>query len=105
MSGFDARSFDHPEKAIEAAVDLAPALLITDVVMPGVSGVDLAIHFRKTHPRCKVLLFSGQAQTVDLLDEARRQGYDFEVIAKPVHPSVLIERVREQTAANVRPLR
>jgi DNA-binding NtrC family response regulator len=98
FSGFRAESFDRPEKAIAAAVDLAPDLLITDEVMARMSGVELAIHFRKLHPRCKVLLFSGQSKTSDLLEQARAQGYDFEVIAKPIHPNVLIKRVRIATA-------
>jgi DNA-binding response OmpR family regulator len=98
ISGFDAKSFYHPDRAIAAAVDLAPDLLITDVVLPGMSGVELAIRFRKSHPQCKVLLFSGQAQTADLLDDARKQGYDFELLAKPVHPSDLIKRVRGEMA-------
>jgi DNA-binding NtrC family response regulator len=63
--------------------------------MPGMTGVDLGIHFRRAHPQCRVLLFSGQAATSDLLEQARVQGYEFEVLAKPLHPSVLIERVRE----------
>jgi DNA-binding NtrC family response regulator len=74
--------------------------LISDVVMPAITGIELAIHFRNTHPRCKVLLFSGQSKTSDLLEQARAQGYDFEVIAKPVHPNVFIERVRGETATN-----
>jgi DNA-binding NtrC family response regulator len=71
--------------------------LITDVVMPGMSGVELAVHFRKAHPQCKVLLFSGQARTVDLLEGAKKQGYNFEVLAKPVHPTDLLKKVREKT--------
>jgi CheY-like chemotaxis protein len=74
QAGFQASAFDHPEKAIAARAELAPALLITDVMMPGMTGIDLAIHFRKAQPECKVLLFSGQAATADLLERAREQG-------------------------------
>jgi hypothetical protein len=38
-------------------------------------------------PNCKILLFSGQAATSDLLEDARAQGYDFRLLQKPVHPS------------------
>jgi hypothetical protein len=41
--------------------------------------VELAIHFRTTYPECKVLLFSDQGATADLLTEAREQGYDFDL--------------------------
>ena len=88
QAGFTALAFDHPDKAIAACETSPPDLLITDVMMPGMTGVELAIHFRKTHPECKVLLFSGQAATADLLTDAREQGYDFDLLSKPVHPLI-----------------
>src|SRR5580658_3656590 len=74
-AGFRASAFDRPEKAIAACAEETPHLLITDVAMPGMTGIELAIHLRKTQPKCKVLLFSGQASTADLLEKARAQGY------------------------------
>jgi DNA-binding NtrC family response regulator len=94
QAGFQASAFDHPEKAIAAIAELRPDLLISDVIMPGMTGVELAIHFRKTQPDCKVLLFSGQAATADLLEEARNQGYDFDLLSKPVHPADLLAKLR-----------
>lgn len=93
-AGFQATAFDHPEKAIAACTELAPDLLISDVMMPGMTGVELAIHFRETQPKCKVLLFSGQAATSDLLGKAREQGYDFDLLSKPVHPADLLAKLR-----------
>ena len=73
---------------------MAPALLISDVMMPGMTGVELAIHFRKAQPECNILLFSGQAVTADLLDKARAEGYDFDLLSKPVHPADLLATLR-----------
>src|SRR5580658_9231151 len=69
-SGFRASAFTSAEDAIKAAERDGPALLITDVVMPGMNGIDLAIHLKSLCPKCKVLLFSGQAATSDLLESA-----------------------------------
>jgi DNA-binding NtrC family response regulator len=93
-AGFEAVAFDRPVDAISACADQTPHLLITDVAMPGMTGIELAIHFRKTQPECKVLLFSGQASTADLLERARAQGYDFDLLAKPVHPADLLAKLR-----------
>jgi hypothetical protein len=41
-------------------------------------------------PACRVILFSGQASTADLLDRAKAQGYRFEMLAKPIHPRDLL---------------
>jgi DNA-binding NtrC family response regulator len=92
--GFQASAFDRPQKAIAACAERPPHLLITDVAMPGMTGIELAIHFRKTQPECKVLLFSGQASTANLLEQARAQGYDFDLLAKPIHPSDLLAKLR-----------
>ncbi len=94
QAGFQATAFDRPEKAIAAGAELAPDLLISDVMMPGMTGVELAIHFREAQPDCKILLFSGQAATADLLREAREQGYDFDLLSKPVHPPDLLAKLR-----------
>jgi hypothetical protein len=48
---------------------------------------------RAQHPKCKILLFSGQAGTLDLLKEARAQGHDFHLLLKPVHPSELLAEI------------
>jgi len=94
QAGFQARAFDHPQKAIAALVESAPDLLISDVVMPGMTGVNLAIYFRKMRPECRVLLFSGHAATADLLKEARAEGHDFDVLSKPIHPADLLAKLR-----------
>ncbi|WP_263385624.1 response regulator [Granulicella arctica] len=95
-SGFSAAAFTDPLKALESAGIKPPTLLISDVMMPQLSGVELAIQMKALCPDCKVLLFSGQAQTADLLRSARNEGHDFDLLAKPVHPSDLLRKIREQ---------
>jgi DNA-binding NtrC family response regulator len=94
QAGFVATAFDNPQRAIDAAIEKHPELLISDVIMPGMTGIDLAIHFRHILPKCKVLLFSGQAATADLMNDAREKGYDFDLLAKPVHPADLLAKLR-----------
>jgi CheY-like chemotaxis protein len=81
----------NPLEALAEAASTPPDLLISDVMMPEMSGVDLAIKF---HPDCKVLLFSVQAATADLLRAAREQGHDFELLVKPVHPTDLLAAIK-----------
>jgi DNA-binding response OmpR family regulator len=91
---YDAVAFDDPLKAMEASEQTTPELLISDVMMPGMTGIELAIKFREQHPECKVLLFSGQDETFDLLVRALAKGYDFHLLTKPVHPKDLLSKLR-----------
>ena len=91
--GFEVSSFNDPLEALEQIKANPPDVLISDVVMPQLSGIDLAIRVRKLRPECSILLFSGQAGTADLLQAARQNGYNFRLLQKPVHPRQLLEEI------------
>jgi DNA-binding NtrC family response regulator len=97
QGGFHATSFNKPTEALEAAHSDPPDLLISDVVMPMLSGIELAIQIQTLCPECKVLLFSGQASTANMLESARKNGYAFELLSKPVHPGDLLAKIRNLT--------
>ena len=94
QSGFEARAVYSGEKALEMAPVFEPNMLISDVIMADLNGIDAAIRIRELLPGIKILLFSGQAATADLLEKARTHGYEFEILAKPVHPQDLLSRLR-----------
>jgi CheY-like chemotaxis protein len=94
QNGFEARAVYSGEKAIEAIDTFTPDMLISDVIMIGMTGIEAAIQTREKCPKCKILLFSGQAATADLLERARSQGHEFEILAKPVHPTDLLAKLR-----------
>jgi DNA-binding response OmpR family regulator len=96
------------DSALESALLMPPEMLITDVVLPGMSGIDLAITVKRIFPDCKIILFSGQASTADLLAAANRDGHQFVLLSKPVHPGDLLARIanslkprKQQAAATV----
>jgi CheY-like chemotaxis protein len=92
-AGYEAVASYDGLSALDQCESFQPDLVVTDVVMPGMNGIEMAILMKQRHPSCKVLLFSGQAATADLLEEARRSGHDFELLAKPVHPSELLAKL------------
>ncbi|MGA2652121.1 MAG: response regulator [Terracidiphilus sp.] len=95
IHGFDARAFTEPLAALSAARFETPDLLISDVIMPVLSGIDLAIQMQRNYPKCRVLLFSGQAGNSDMLQAARDDGHNFELLSKPVHPKVLLDMIKK----------
>ena len=94
-SGYTAIAAYDGESALERARTTAPQMMITDVCMPGMGGIELAVAIRGSYPDCKILLFSGQMSTVDLLTASRNAGYDFAAISKPIHPTELLAKVSQ----------
>src|ERR1700687_5373257 len=92
-SGYEASAFYDAQSALAEMESCSPDLVISDVVMPGMSGLDMAFLIRERHPACKVLLFSGQAATLNILEMVGQRGYDFELLAKPIHPTDLLAKV------------
>jgi CheY-like chemotaxis protein len=82
--------------ALDVAKGFRPDCVLSDLLMPRMNGVELAIAIRTAYPEARILLFSGQAGISEILLEGRRQGFEFELLAKPIHPATLIERLREQ---------
>ena len=93
---YDVRAVYSGDSAVEVARTFQPDVLISDVIMPGKSGIEAAIEVLAMLPSCKILLFSGQAATTDLLKDAR---VHFEVLGKPLHPTDLLTRLQVMWAA------
>lgn len=94
-AGFDADFALSGTEAVTLAKQLCPDIVISDVIMPDLDGVQTAIRIRRSCPEARILLFSGQAATSDILDRARTEGQDFELLPKPIHPARLLAAVRK----------
>jgi CheY-like chemotaxis protein len=92
--GFDAMAASTGEAALTSLRSFTPDVIISDVVMPGMNGVEFGIRVRGIFPKCRVILFSGQTATVDLLRDARKHGHEFEIVPKPIKPQTLIAMIR-----------
>ena len=86
------------ENAFRIALETPPTLVLSDVMLPGMNGIELVLKILAAQPACKVVLFSGQAGTAHLLEDARRNGHQFHILAKPVHPSELLEHLKMRLA-------
>ncbi|HTB95491.1 MAG TPA: response regulator [Terracidiphilus sp.] len=96
QSGYEARATYDAEEALESALLRPPHLLITDVMLPGMNGIDLAIQMKRIFPDCKIILFSGAAATSDLMVSARTAGHHFDLLGKPLQPRDLLAHVAQK---------
>lgn len=94
VMGYKTKTANDGFSALEIARAYLPDYLLTDVMMPNMNGVQLAMAVARIFPATKILLFSGQAGIADMLDEGRAHGFDFPLLAKPVHPTQLIEALK-----------
>jgi CheY-like chemotaxis protein len=93
--GYSAEAAHDGESALEICRQRIPDLVLSDVVMPGMNGIELAIAISQQFRECQILLFSGQADTAAILEDAKCQGYDFKLLAKPLHPDELITKIKD----------
>jgi DNA-binding response OmpR family regulator len=93
-AGYSARAEYDGESALESANLVPPQLVLADVRLPGMNGIEVGVAIADSVPDAKILLFSAQADTVNL-DEIRRRGYDFPLLCKPVRPEELLKNIRK----------
>jgi DNA-binding response OmpR family regulator len=94
MNGFAAVPIYSGDVAVENARESGLDVLICDIILDGANGIEVAMRIREFCPTCKIILISGAQASIDLLDEAEARGHEFEVWAKPFHPTTLIDRLR-----------
>jgi CheY-like chemotaxis protein len=93
-NGFIAEAAYSGEQAIEYARRTCPEIVLSDVLMPQIDGVEAAIQISQLCPDARIVLFSGQAATLEILSRAKERGYTFELLPKPIHPTQLIQHLR-----------
>lgn len=89
--GYEARAVYSGEDAAELSLSMKPDVVIADVIMGAMDGVALAIYLGQALPGCRVLLMSGHNNAQELLEESKKLGHDFPILAKPFPPADVFE--------------
>lgn len=91
--GYSVTAFSDPQQVVQACRESSPDILISDVIMPNMNGIELALHMEAHYPDCRVLLISGQNETRTLVSEAAANRHVFNVVAKPILPMNLLQEL------------
>jgi len=100
QSGMKPRAFEQADSALAALGRAAPDVLITDVRMPGPSGLKLLEEVRENHPQLPVIVMTAHSDLDSAV--AAYQGGAFEYLPKPfdIDQAVdLVRRAADQGAA------
>jgi CheY-like chemotaxis protein len=80
-------------------VEFQPDVLLSDVLLPDLNGFELALIVKAAHPNCRLILFSGQAATLQLSSQYTQIFKDkeikFALLPKPIHPKTLLKEIQE----------
>ncbi len=94
LFGYECYAVYNAQDAIAAADSFQPDIVLSEVVMPGMNGIELCEQIRQMLPDCRVLLLSGEVAIAHtLIQDSHQQGYNFELVAKPVRPQELVAKI------------
>ena len=97
LEGSTVREASSGEEALDAIEDQAPALVLLDVVMPGIDGWQMLQRMQERYGSIPVIMFSGQVDSTVAGDVEQRGARGF--IGKPFDPHQLIERAKQLVPA------
>jgi DNA-binding response OmpR family regulator len=93
--GFEVKVAYTAENAAEIAAAWQPDVAIVDVILPGMNGIEFTRVLTGIYPECSVVLFSGDPHTSELLEKASAEGRTYDILAKPLHPTLILATVSE----------
>jgi len=97
MEGYTVREASSAEEALGSIEDQPPALVLLDVVMPGVDGWEMLQRMQERYGSIPVIMFSGQIDANSAGDAEQRGARGF--VGKPFDPQQLIERAKQLVPA------
>ena len=95
LDNFDVTCFDRAEAVLEQLPENWPGVIVTDIKMPGTSGLELMQRVLNTDAQLPVILISGHADIATAIQAIRDGAYDF--IEKPFGADQLRDVVRRAT--------
>jgi two-component system, LuxR family, response regulator FixJ len=90
--GYDCNAYPSGSQVLSAVAARAPDCLVSDVQMPGMTGLDLLAAIKPQHPDLPVIIMTGFAD-VPMAVTAMKQGA-FDFLEKPIHGDALLGVVR-----------
>lgn len=94
QSGFQATAAYRGRQAVRLAAQSPPDVLLIDIVMEDMTGIEAALAIGKEHPGCSILFISGHGDAAGMMDRYAH-GLQCRLLPKPVHPEELLAVLRD----------
>lgn len=89
----DAKTANDGESAIRMIMEDKPDLVVLDIKMPGMSGIEVLKEIKKTEPLLPIILLTGHGSTKEGMEGMKYGAFDY--LMKPVDIKELIEKIQE----------
>ncbi|MHC1712810.1 MAG: response regulator [Solidesulfovibrio sp.] len=96
LRGLRVRCAYSGEEALKEIVTEKPDVVVMDVMMPGLKGLDILRHLKATNPEIQVILLTGQAGTRDGMEGMKLGAFDY--LLKPLALDALLGKIAEAAA-------
>ena len=94
--GYSVRVAYGASDGIACAREFSPELLLTDISMPGMSGLIMASLIARELPACRVLMLTGDYRALDEAGIVGRAIFSrHSLLTKPIHPETLIRAAHQ----------
>lgn len=94
QNGFRALPISRPWAAVQIAEGLQPDVLLTDLYMPEMDGLQVAVQVRAVVPHCHVVLLTAQLHAGERVCALRARGFHIDFLQKPIPPPELVTHLR-----------
>jgi len=95
LRGIDAAMASDGEEALRMVEEILPRIVVLDLMMPGMSGVEVLQQIKTRHPKICVILLTGHGSTREGIEGMRLGADDY--LMKPINIDDLIEKMRKAT--------
>jgi len=93
LRGIEAVTVHDGEAALQRIAADPPQIVVLDMMMPGLGGLEVLRLIKKNHPGIPVILLTGRGSTKEGIDGMDLGAYDF--LMKPIKIEALVEKMKE----------
>ena len=95
MYGYEARAHYSGEAALADAEEFRPQVILSDVRMQRMDGIETAMRIRDFLPDCRMILFTASPVRTDIQERIRQLGFEF--LQRPLHPQEVLALLQDDS--------
>ncbi len=96
LHGFEARAHYSGESALADAEAFCPQVVLSDIHMQKIDGIEAALRFRESYPECRIILFTASPLRAEHYARITRLGFEF--LQRPLGPQEVVALLREDAS-------